>query len=155
MAMAFDPNRWTLRTQEAVQTAVGEARAANHPEVTPDHLLAALLGQEEGVVLGVLQKVGVAPLSVRNQVAEALSKLPKAYGGADPQIGRELREALEAADAVRARIDWKYALGLELTDPGFDFSVLSEFRARLIAGSAEQILLDALLTASSPSPSPS
>src|SRR5512134_3082657 len=35
-----------------------------------------------------------------------------------------------AADAVRARIDWKYALGLELTDPGFHFSVLSEFRAR-------------------------
>ena len=40
----------------------------------------------------------------------------------------------QAADAVRGRIDWKYALGLELTDPGFDFSVLCEFRARLIAG---------------------
>jgi transposase len=40
----------------------------------------------------------------------------------------------QAADAVRARIDWKYALGLELTDPGFHFSVLSEFRARLVAG---------------------
>jgi IS5 family transposase len=53
----------------------------------------------------------------------------------------------QAAEAVRARIDWKYALGLELTDPGFDFSVLSEFRARLIGGSAEQHLLDALLTA--------
>src|SRR4051812_5239554 len=43
----------------------------------------------------------------------------------------------QAADAVRARIDWKYALGLELTDPGFHFSVLAEFRARLIAGDAE------------------
>src|ERR687892_394666 len=43
----------------------------------------------------------------------------------------------QAAEAVRARIDWKYALGLELTDPGFDFSVLSEFRARLIDGAAE------------------
>jgi transposase len=51
----------------------------------------------------------------------------------------------QAADAVRARIDWKYALGLELADPGFDFSVLSEFRARLVAGSAERCLLDALL----------
>lgn len=38
----------------------------------------------------------------------------------------------QAAMAVRARIDWKYALGLELRDPGFDYSVLSEFRARLI-----------------------
>jgi transposase len=51
----------------------------------------------------------------------------------------------QAADAVRARIDWKYALGLELTDAGFDYSVLSEFRARLVAGSAEGRLLDVLV----------
>src|SRR5262249_49750286 len=51
----------------------------------------------------------------------------------------------QAADAVRARIDWKYALGLDLTDAGFDYSVLSEFRARLVAGSAEERLLDVLL----------
>src|SRR5579872_2291466 len=50
----------------------------------------------------------------------------------------------QAAEAVRARIDWKYALALELTDPGFDFSVLCEFRARLIAGSSESLLLNAL-----------
>jgi len=53
----------------------------------------------------------------------------------------------QAADAVRARIDWKYALGLELTDAGFDYSVLSEFRARLVAGSAEGRLLDVLVAA--------
>src|SRR5262249_26068751 len=51
----------------------------------------------------------------------------------------------QAAEAVRARIDWKYVLSLELTDPGFDFSVLSEFRARLIKGGAEEVLLDKLL----------
>jgi transposase len=51
----------------------------------------------------------------------------------------------QAAEAVRERIDWKYALGLELTDPGFDFSVLSEFRARLLTGGAETQLLQALL----------
>jgi transposase len=50
-----------------------------------------------------------------------------------------------AADAVRARIDWKYALGLELADPGFDFSVLSEFRSRLLEGGAEQVLLERML----------
>ena len=50
-----------------------------------------------------------------------------------------------AADAVRSRIDWKYALSLELTDPGFDSTVLSEFRTRFVAGAAEQRLLDALL----------
>jgi transposase len=52
----------------------------------------------------------------------------------------------QAADAVCSRIDWKYALALELTDSGFDASVLSEFRTRLIRGSAEQRLLDTLLT---------
>lgn len=51
----------------------------------------------------------------------------------------------QAADAVRGRIDWKYMLGLELTDPGFNFTVLSEFRGRLIAGEAESRLLDDLL----------
>jgi transposase len=51
----------------------------------------------------------------------------------------------QAADAVRSRIDWKYLLGLELTDAGFDFSVLSEFRQRLIEGKAEHRLLDRLL----------
>jgi transposase len=51
----------------------------------------------------------------------------------------------QAADAVRSRLDWKYLLGLELTDPGFDFSVLSEFRSRLLEGNCEQKLLDILL----------
>jgi transposase len=51
----------------------------------------------------------------------------------------------QAADAVRSRIDWKYALSLELTDSGFDHSVLSEFRSRLLKGSAEDILLNILL----------
>src|SRR3954449_13626705 len=60
----------------------------------------------------------------------------------------QFREGLSdrrAADAVRARIDWKYLLGLELTDPGFDASVLSEFRSRLLAGEAEGLLLERLL----------
>ena len=51
----------------------------------------------------------------------------------------------QAAQAVRARIDWKYLLGLELSDPGFHYSVLCEFRARLIAGSAEMKLLEMML----------
>jgi transposase len=51
----------------------------------------------------------------------------------------------QAANAVRGQIDWKYALGLELTDPGFDASVLSEFRTRLIAGQAEAQLFELML----------
>jgi len=51
----------------------------------------------------------------------------------------------QAAQAVQARIDWKYVLGLELTDAGFDYSVLSEFRSRMIEGGAVQLLLDKIL----------
>jgi len=53
---------------------------------------------------------------------------------------------VQAADAVRSRIDWKYVLRLDLADAGFDASVLCEFRARLVAGEAEDLLWDALLT---------
>jgi transposase len=59
-----------------------------------------------------------------------------------------LRENLadrQAAEAVRARLDWKSLLRLELTDPGFDFAVLSACRDRLLAGSAEELLLEQLL----------
>ena len=51
----------------------------------------------------------------------------------------------QAAEAVQQRIDWKYALALELSDPGFDFSVLSKFRARVVAGGAEMQLFETML----------
>jgi transposase len=51
----------------------------------------------------------------------------------------------QAADAVRGRVDWKYMLSLELTDPGFDASVLCEFRQRLLQGKADQLILQPLL----------
>jgi transposase len=60
------------------------------------------------------------------------------------QYGEGLTDR-QAADAVRTRIDWKYVVSLELTDPGFDFSILSEFRSRLLAHEAERRLFDLLL----------
>lgn len=60
------------------------------------------------------------------------------------QFAEELSDR-QAAEAVRSRIDWKYLLGLKLEDAGFDYSVLSEFRDRLIRGQLEQRLLDELL----------
>src|SRR5947208_11042403 len=106
--MALDPNRWTLKTQEAFQADIDNARARSHPEVTPDHLLAALLGQEEGVVLSVLQRAGVAPLTVRNRVEDALDRLPKAYGGAEPQLSRATRDLIETADQERTELHDEY-----------------------------------------------
>ena len=105
--MALDPNRWTLKTQEAFSAAVDAAKQASNPEVTPDHLLAALLGQGEGVVLPMLQRLGKEPLPLRNQVNEALAKLPKAYGS-EARLSRELNQVFDAADAARAELTDEY-----------------------------------------------
>lgn len=51
----------------------------------------------------------------------------------------------QAAEQVRSRLDWKYVLSLVLDDGGFDYSVLSEFRSRLVEGQAEQLLFDIML----------
>jgi transposase len=78
----------------------------------------------------------------RGQPAEAPARLALATV---LQFAEDLSDR-QAAEAVRSRMDWKYVLGLELTDPGFHHTVLSEFRTRLVTGEAEQLLLDALLT---------
>ncbi|HET6793289.1 MAG TPA: AAA family ATPase [Acidimicrobiales bacterium] len=105
--MPVDPQRWTLKTQEAVNAAVAAAKSANNPEVTPDHLLAAMLSQEGTVVLPVLDKLGASALSLRNRVADALAKLPKAYGG-EAQLGRQVVTVLEQADAARQELGDEY-----------------------------------------------
>ncbi|WP_334142486.1 ATP-dependent chaperone ClpB [Rhabdothermincola sp.] len=105
--MPLDPNRWTLKTQEAFNAALSAARANSNPEVTPDHLLLALLAQEDGVVLPILQRVGVAPLTLRNRAEEAVARLPKAYGG-ESRLGRQLTELLDAADRQRAELRDEY-----------------------------------------------
>jgi len=105
--MALDPNRWTLKTQEAVNTAIAAARSASNPEVTADHLLLALLGQEEGIVLPILQKVGVAPLHVRNLAEDAVSKLPKSYGS-ESRVSREFTALIDSADEIRRDLHDEY-----------------------------------------------
>ena len=88
--MAIDPKKWTSKTQEAVAAAVDQAKALSNPELTPDHLLAALTRQDDTIVPAVLAKLGLAPLMVRNKADEAVAKLPRAYGGAEPRMSREL-----------------------------------------------------------------
>jgi transposase len=70
------------------------------------------------------------------------------YEGLDLIMGWSISSNLsdrQAADAVYSRIDWKYALSLPLTDPGFDHTVLCEFRGRLVEAGADTTLLDLLL----------
>jgi ATP-dependent Clp protease ATP-binding subunit ClpB len=93
-----DMNQLTHKSQEALQRAAGVARDKSHPEVGTAHLLTALLEQAEGVVLPVVQKLGVTPTTLRNRVAEVLDATPAAYGSSgEVTMGGPLRRVLEAA----------------------------------------------------------
>ncbi len=105
--MAFDPNRWTLKTQEAFTAATTLAHKHNNPEITPDHLLVALLSQSEGVVLPILDQLNLTPLTVRNRVESEIEKLPSAYGS-ESRISRELTATLEQADQARDDLGDEY-----------------------------------------------
>ena len=96
--MALNPKNWTLKTQEAIAAAVDQAQSLSNPEITPDHLLIAVVSQQDTIVPAVLAKLGLAPLMVRNGAEEKVAKLPKAYGGAEPRMNRELSNVLENAE---------------------------------------------------------
>jgi ATP-dependent Clp protease ATP-binding subunit ClpB len=105
--MPLDPNTWTLKTQEAVNAAMTSAKEHSNPEVTPDHVLAALLRQDDGVVLPVVRKLGLNPLELRNRADDAVEQLPTAYG-TDTRIGRELTHLFDDADGVRGELGDDY-----------------------------------------------
>jgi ATP-dependent Clp protease ATP-binding subunit ClpB len=106
--MALDPNRWTLKTQEAFNEATRLAESSHHPEVLPAHMLLAALGQDGGVTVPVLDRLGEAPLAVRNRLNEVLAKVPQAYGGGKPQLSRVLAAGLERAVEMQKEMGDEY-----------------------------------------------
>jgi ATP-dependent Clp protease ATP-binding subunit ClpB len=100
--MTLDPARWTTRTKEAFNAALQQATAAGNPEVTPSHLLAAILAQHEGIAGPLLAQAGVDAAAAAQSMRERLAALPRNVGGASPELSREAREGLERADAIRA-----------------------------------------------------
>jgi len=106
--VAIDPKKWTAKTQEAVAATLDDARGRSNPEITPDHLMSALLRQDGTIVPGILQKLGVAPLMLRNTADEAVSKLPHAYGSEEPRMNRELSNVFENADKLRTDLHDDY-----------------------------------------------
>jgi len=94
----IDPERWTNNTKAAFSAATGHAASSNNPELTPAHLLDALLQQQETMTRPLLAQVGVDPDTLAGKVQEQLSRLPRAQGGAEPGLSREAREVLEAAE---------------------------------------------------------
>ncbi|MSO78470.1 MAG: ATP-dependent chaperone ClpB [Acidimicrobiia bacterium] len=108
--MALDPNKLTRKTAEVLQAAQSLARERNHAQVSPEHLLAAMVGQPESVVLPVLERVGVTPSAVRTQVDEALAKVPQVYAetAQQAQLSPDAFKVLEIADGQRTDLGDDY-----------------------------------------------
>jgi ATP-dependent Clp protease ATP-binding subunit ClpB len=104
----LNPERWTLKTQEAFSQAAERAASANNAEISPDHLLAAVLSQVDGIAGPVLTRIGLEPAVILNRIEGELARLPRAIGGEKPGIGRTLREVLEAADSQRQDMGDEY-----------------------------------------------
>jgi len=95
--MAIKWEKLTVKSQEAVQGAVQHASENGNPEVLPLHLMAALLEDREGVVLPVLDKIGVPVEQLLSGINSAIQKLPKVQGGAQPGLAQSTQKILEQA----------------------------------------------------------
>ena len=133
------PDRFTVKSQEALAVAQRLAGARANPEVDPHHLLIALLEQEGGIVPPVLRRAGGDPDSVRRRANETLDALPtvSGEGTAAPAIGRALSQALEKADEEARGMGDEYVSAEHLllalaADPKID------------AGAARDVIADAV-----------
>ncbi len=89
--------RFTDKAREALQEAAELAKEHNHNQVEPEHLLDALLTQDNGVVPQIIQKAGGNIITVKSMIEHELERFPRVYGGAEPSISPRLRKVLEDA----------------------------------------------------------
>src|SRR3954454_10761771 len=102
-------DRFTIKSQEALQAAIAVAAGRNHTETQPEHLLLALLEQPESVVLPVLRKLGAQPDTIRREVNAALGNLPPTPAGArEPGTSRELMDILRASEREAGKLRDEY-----------------------------------------------
>ena len=133
-------DRFTHRAQEVLQKTAQVARTEGHPEVTPEHLAAALLEQEGGVVPALLERVGVAPGHATQEIGKLLAKLPRAAGeNAEPRFSPQLVRLLDLAEKTAASFKDDYVasehLLLALVRHG-----KSRLREAFLAGTASRRL---------------
>src|SRR5438067_13029732 len=105
--MPFRPDRLTEKTQEAIQQAQTLAEEAQQQEITPEHLLLALLQQQDGTVPPMLRQAGVDPDRIASEVQAQLGRVPNGYGG-ESYVGQRPRPPLEAPDTEMERRKEEY-----------------------------------------------
>ncbi len=100
--MAFRFDKFTIKAQEAVQAAVELAGSRGNPQVSPVHLLQALVAERDGIVRPLLDKIGVERAQLERIIEAELSHLPKVSGGSQPQPDQDLMKVFEAATGESA-----------------------------------------------------
>ncbi|CAN5847223.1 ATP-dependent chaperone ClpB [soil metagenome] len=100
--------RLTVKSAEAIQQAANSARQQGNPQVEDLHLLDALLSQDEGIVVPVLQKLGVNVARLRESLKELTGRLPKQFGGSQPTMSRELNDILDLAEKTARDLKDEY-----------------------------------------------
>jgi len=104
----MNADRFTIKSQEALQAALALASARKHSQVAPEHLLAVLLEQADGMTLPVLRKLGVAPDAIRAQVNTVLDGLPTLSTEAEPTTAPDLVQILRAAEHEMRKLGDEY-----------------------------------------------
>jgi ATP-dependent Clp protease ATP-binding subunit ClpB len=100
----MQPERLTVKSQEALERAQRLARDHGHQELQPEHLLAALLAEDEGTIAAVLQKLGVQREPLRSEADAGLARLPRVHGGSQMYLGNALRSVLDRAESEADRL---------------------------------------------------
>jgi ATP-dependent Clp protease ATP-binding subunit ClpB len=122
--VAFDFNKLTHKSQQALTTAREVASTRNHAQVEPLHLAIALLSQSEGIVYPLLNAVGVQPAIAKREIEALLDRMPKVYGGEEPAFSGDSIKLLNAADGLRTELKDDYVsvehVVLALADSGGD-----------------------------------
>ena len=98
--MAFRLDKLTIKAQEAVAAAQSSATDRGNPHIEPVHLLEGLLREQDGIVRPIFQKIGVPLGQLQNLLDQEVDRLPQMDGGAAPQIGKPLNDALQSAAAI-------------------------------------------------------
>src|SRR6476619_5068072 len=138
-------DKLTIKAQEALQAAQELAASRAHQELTPEHVLAALLDQSDGITGAILRKLGADPAAVRQSVAEALDAQPQVSGAAaDIYLGKRLKDLIEEATRQSKEFKDEYVSSehLLLALAGKDFGPAS--RALKDAGVRKDALMKAL-----------
>jgi ATP-dependent Clp protease ATP-binding subunit ClpB len=104
----MDINSFTQRSQQAIMAARDLAAERNNAHVSPEHLVAGLLSQTDGLIYPILSKLGAHVSEVRGPIELALSSMPSMVGGSEPTFGQDTVRVLDAADAERTALGDAY-----------------------------------------------